>query len=71
MSAPVSYYDMTLAKINERISNATVTRQAIAAGVGISVAKLRLKLSGESTLTVREIGAIAETLGCRMSQLVA
>ncbi|MGO4384602.1 helix-turn-helix domain-containing protein [Specibacter sp. RAF43] len=70
-AAPVSYYDMTLAKIRERILNADVSRKAIAAGVGISQAMLRRKLSGETALTVSEIDALARVLGCRMSEIVA
>jgi len=71
MSAPVSYYDMTLALIKGKISDSALTRAAIAAGVGISVSTLRRKLAGESTLTVREIGSIAGVLGCKMSEIVA
>lgn len=71
MSAPVSYYDMTLALIRERIAAAGMTCTAIAAGVGISVGTLRRKLAGTDTLTVHEIRVLADVLGCRMSEIVA
>lgn len=67
----VSYYDMTLELIRERIAAAGLTRKEIAAGVGISQTTLRRKLSGETMLTVRDISALAETLGCKMSAIVA
>lgn len=70
-AAPVSYYDMTLELIRERIAAAGITPKAIAAGVGISQAALRRKLSGETVLTVCEIGKLARVLGCPMSAIVA
>ncbi len=70
-AAPVSYYDMTLTLIRDRMEAAGITCTAIAAGVGISQTTLRRKLSGETVLTVREIGALARVLGCPMSAIVA
>ena len=70
-AAPVSYYDATLALINSRVSNAEVTRKDIAAGMRISQKLLGRKLSGDSMLTVQDIGKLARVLGCRMSELVA
>lgn len=67
----VSFYDATLAKINGRVSNATLSRQELAGRMEWSVAKLRRKLNGDVVLTVRDIGNFADVLGCRMSDLVA
>lgn len=67
----VSFYNATLAKINGRVSNATLSRQELADRMEWSTAKLRRKLNGDAVLTVRDIGNFADVLGCRMSELVA
>lgn len=67
----ISYYDMTLERIRERIEAAGMTSETIASWLDIPHEALSRKLSGETVLTVREIGDLAEALGCRMSELVA
>ncbi len=71
MSRPFSYYDATLALIGAAVSVSGLPTSAIAAGLGVSESALARKLSGDVTLTVREIGALADVLSCRMSALVA
>ncbi|WP_427018588.1 helix-turn-helix domain-containing protein [Pseudarthrobacter sp. P1] len=70
-AGPYSYYDATLAKIRAVIAGSPLTYKAVAAGVGMSDSTLRRRLSGEGTLMVSDIAALAEVLGCRMSALVA
>lgn len=70
-AAPVSYYDATLGLIRDRIEAAGMTAEATAAALGVSQATMRRKLSGETVLTVREIGDLAHALGCPMSAIVA
>lgn len=67
----VSYYDMTLDRIRDRITTTGLAPKTIAAGMGVSQKVLRRKLSGETVLTVREIGDLAELFGCPMSEIVA
>ncbi|BCW70349.1 helix-turn-helix transcriptional regulator [Arthrobacter sp. NicSoilB8] len=67
----VSYYDMTLELIRERIEAVGMTSETVASWLGISTEALSQKLSGETVLTVREIGDLAEVLGCLMSDIVA
>ena len=70
-AALVSYYDMTLERIRERITAAGLSPKTIAAALGVSQAAMRCKLSGETVLTVREIGSLAEMFGCSLSEIVA
>ncbi|MDR7081454.1 hypothetical protein J2X01_000731 [Arthrobacter ginsengisoli] len=70
-AAPVSYYDMTLDRIRERLHASDVSPAYAAVALRITRAELEDKLSGAVVLTVREIHTLAETFGCPMSEIVA
>ncbi|MDJ0317862.1 hypothetical protein [Arthrobacter antibioticus] len=63
-------YNHTLTHIRQLVETSTLPRKAIADSVGLSAARMRRKLAGETVLTVNDVCAFAYVFKVDPAELV-
>lgn len=63
-------YNHTLSQICQLVETSALSRKAVADSVGLSVARMRRKLAGETVLTVNDVCAFADAFKVNPSELM-